>query len=247
VIRILLTGAAGRIGTAFFAETANRYRFRLADRDIDSLTAADRHEVVRHDIADLDACRAACAGMDAVVHLAADPSPQAEFYPSLLENNIKGVFNIYRAAKDAGCRRLVYASSAHAVAGYPPDTPIPTDVPVRPVTLYGATKCFGEAVGAYFAYAEGLPNVAIRIGAYEAPWLYEDPTPGNLSVYISPRDLNQLIVRSLEAPLDPPFIVVNGQSSNRISRLDVSSAIDLLGYAPQDDAFDLFPVKPESS
>jgi NAD+ dependent glucose-6-phosphate dehydrogenase len=246
-VRVLLTGAAGRIGTAFFAETADRYQFRLADLDVSSLRAVNDHEVVEINIADLDACHAACAGMDAVVHLAADPSPDAEFYPSLLENNVKGVYNIFRAAKDAGCRRVIFASSVHAVVGYPPDKPISTDVAVRPINMYGATKCFGEAVAACFAYGEGLPAIAIRIGAYEAPWLHADPTPANLSAYISPRDLNQLIVRSLEAPTDLRFAVVNGQSNNRIKRFDLTTARELLGYAPQDDAFSLFGVTPENA
>lgn len=242
-MRVLLTGAAGRIGTALFAGTADRYMYRLADRDTGSLRAGNGHEVVELDVADLAGCRAACAGMDAVVHLAADPSPEAEFYSSLLENNIKGVYNVFRAAKDAGCRRVVFASSVHAVAGYPSGAPIPPDVPVRPITMYGATKCFGEAVGAYFAYAEDLPTIAIRIGAYEAPWLRADPAPGNLAAYVSPRDLNQLIVRSLEAPPELRFAVVNGQSNNRVPRLDLTSTRELLGYAPDDDAFSIFPVQ----
>ena len=246
-MRVLLTGAGGRIGTAFFAETADRYRFRLADRNVGSLGASDGHEVVELDVADLDACHVACAGMDAVVHLAADPSPEAEFYSSLLENNVKGVYNVFRAAKDAGCRRVVFASSVHAVVGYPTGEPIPTDIPVRPLNMYGATKCFGEAVAACFAYGEGLPAIAIRIGAYEAPWLHADPTPDNLSGYVSPRDLNQLIVRSLEAPSDLRFAVVNGQSNNRIQRLDLTSTRELLGYAPEDDAFSLFSVTPENT
>ena len=244
-MRVLLTGAAGRIGTAFFAATADRYQFRLADRDTSSLRAGDGHEVVGLDVADLDACHAACAGMDTVVHLAADPSPEADFYPSLLENNVKGLYNVFRAAKDAGCRRVVFASSVHAVVGYPPDKPISADVPVRPINMYGATKCFGEAVAACFAYGEELPAIAIRIGAYEAPWLHADPTPANLSAYISPRDLNQLFVRSLEAPPELRFAVINGQSNNRIKRFDLTSARELLGYAPQDDGFSLFGVAPE--
>ena len=93
------------------------------------------------------------------------------FYGSLLDNNIKGTYNVFRAAKDAGCRRVVFASSIHAVVGYPADMPIPTDVTVRPLNMYGVSKCFGEAVAAAFAYGEGLSAIAIRIGAYEAPWL----------------------------------------------------------------------------
>src|SRR4051812_17802867 len=124
-MRILLTGAAGRIGTAFYAEVAGRHQFRLADQVTDGLAPRDGDEVVSLDVADLDGCHAACAGIEVVIHLAADPRPGADFYGSLLKNNIEGTFNVFRAAKDAGARRVVYASSIHAAAGYPRDRPIP--------------------------------------------------------------------------------------------------------------------------
>ena len=235
-MRVLVTGAAGRIGSAFVQATSDRYQFRLADRITGSLAPMDGQDVVQLDIADLDACRTACAGMDAVLHLAADPSPEADFYGSLLDNNIKGTYNVFRAAKDAGCRRIVFASSIHAVVGYPADSPIPTDTTVRPLNMYGVSKCFGEAVAAAFAYGEGLSAIAIRIGAYEAPWLQSAATPQNLSVYVSPRDLNQLIVRCLDAPPEITFAVVSGQSNNRNPRLDLTSTRDLLGYTPKTTA-----------
>jgi len=83
--RILLTGAAGRIASNVYAHARDHYWFRLADRSRDNLArlTGENHEVVALDIADLDACQAACAGIDTVVHLAADPSPQADFYGSL--------------------------------------------------------------------------------------------------------------------------------------------------------------------
>ena len=247
-MRVLLTGAAGCIGAAFVQATSDRYRFRLADRAIEALAVPPQtglHESVQLDVADLDACRSACDGMDAVLHLAADPSPEADFYGSLLDDNIKGAYNVFRAAKDAGCSRVVFASSVHAVAGYPADTPIPTGVPVRPLNMYGVSKCFGEAVGAAFAYGEGLPAIAVRIAAYEAPWLEERSTQRNVSAYVSPRDLNQLFVRCLEAPPEIRFAIVNGQSANRVSRLDLASTRDLLGYAPEDDGFVRYDVIPD--
>ncbi len=241
---LLLTGAAGRIGSAFYAETAERYWFRLADLTTDQLLPRAGHEAVALDIADLDACHAACVGIDAVLHLAADPSPEADFYDSLLRNNVQGTFNVFRAARDAGARRLVFASSVHAVAGHPSGSPIPTDAPVRPVTLYGATKCFGEAVAAYFAQTEGLSSIAVRIGAYDAPWIQKNPTPEDLAAYVSPRDLNQLFVRALEAPPELDFAVVNGISDNAVKRLALDDTHALLGYAPQDDGFVVFGVDP---
>ncbi len=237
---VLLTGAAGRIGTAFFAHAGDCYWFRLADRETAGLAgAADQgHEVMALDVADLDACREACRGIDTVVHLAADPSPEADFYGSLLDNNIKGTYNVFRAAQDQGCRRVVFASSVHAVIGYPPDVQARPDSPVRPVNMYGVSKCFGEAVAACFAHA-GLSSIAIRIGAYDADWLRQDPTAEAMAMYLSHRDMNQLLVRCVEAE-NIPFAIVHGVSDNRFKRLDLTATRELLGYEPEDDAFQIF-------
>lgn len=241
---VLLTGAAGRIGTNFLASASDRYRFRLADRATERLqgAAAQGHQVVALDVADLAACRDACQEMETVVHLAADPSPEADFYGSLLENNIKGTYNIFQAAADAGCQRVVFASSVHAVAGYSEDVQPTTESPVRPKNMYGVTKCFGEAVAACFATA-GLSAIAIRIGAYDAPWLHDNPSPHLLSAYLSHRDLNQLLIRCIETP-DIPFAIVHGISDNRFKRLDLTSTRERLGYSPEDDGF-LLPVPRE--
>ena len=235
--RVLVTGAAGRIGAAFVAQERERYAFRLTYHSRESLTASDTggHEGIVLVVADLDAVRRACAGIDTVGHLAADPSPEADFYGSLLDNNIKGAFNIFQAAKEQGCARVVFASSVHAVAGYPVDVqPRPTDQ-TRPMNMYGATKCFGEATAACFAY-QGLSSICIRIGAYEAPWLAEHGTALDLGMYVSPRDLNQLIVHCIETP-DIPFAIVNGLSDNTFKRMDLSSTRELLGYEPVDNGF----------
>jgi len=241
--KILLTGASGKIGTAFYAHALDRYAFRLADRSPDNVRrlAGGRqdHDVIALDIADLAACQQACRGIDTVVHLAADPSPGADFYGSLLDNNIKGTYNIFRAAKDQGCARVVYASSVHAVAGYPPDVQARAESPVRPIKLYGVSKCFGEAVASYFAYAEGLSSIAVRIGAYGVDPRAENPDPRTLGAYVSPRDLNALLVRCVETP-DIPFAIVYGLSDNRFKRADLTSTRELLGYEPRDDAFRLF-------
>jgi nucleoside-diphosphate-sugar epimerase len=238
-----LTGAAGRIGSAYFAHAADRYRFRLADRLTEPLAGATArgHEVIALDVADAGACQEVCRGVDTVVHLAADPSPEADFYGSLLDNNIKGTYNVFRAAKDQGCRRVVFASSVHAVAGYPRDVQPRADSPVRPFNMYGVSKCFGEAVAACFAYGEGLSSIAIRIGAYDAEWLREHPTAETMSAFLSHRDMNHLLDRCIDTP-NIPFAIVHGISNNRFKRLDLSSTRHLLGYDPQDDAFQIFGV-----
>jgi nucleoside-diphosphate-sugar epimerase len=244
--RILLTGAAGGIGTAFLRYAGDRYWFRLADRVTHNLAdaATQGHEVLALDVAELAACQEACTTIDTVIHLAADAGPGADFYGSLLDNNVKGTYNIFRAAKNQGCRRVIFASSAQVVAGYPRDVQAHPETPVRPVNMYGVSKCFGEAVASYFAHAEGLSSIAIRIGAYDVgrydvKGLRRDPNAHILSTYVSERDLNHLLVLCVEAA-DVQFAIVHGISDNRFKRLDITSTRDLLGYAPQDDAFDIF-------
>lgn len=243
--RVLLTGAAGGIGSAFFRHAAEAYIFRLADRvavDIRGEPGQD-HETMQLDIADLDACQRACQGIDTVVHLAADPSPEADFSTSLLSNNIQGTYNILRAARDQGCRRVVLASSIQVVLGYAPDVQAHIDSPPRPINMYGVSKCFAEEVASYFARIEGLSCIAVRIGAYDkdnrAEWLHRNIDRTALTGYVSPRDLNQLLTRCVEAP-DVSFAIVCGISNNRFKLVDLTSTRDLLGYQPEDDAFEIF-------
>ena len=245
--RVLLTGAAGVIGRAFFRATRDRYAFRLADRvtiAAETLEGDEQnHEAIQLDMAELDACERACEQIDTVVHLAADANPAAPFYESLLDNNIKATFNIFRAARDQGCRRVIFASSAWVMGGYAADVQLAPEAGLRPVNLYGVSKCFGEAVAAYFAQAEGLSSIVVRIGAYDDGdadnWLRAAPHVRELATYVSARDLHQLLVRCIEAP-DIAFAIVHGLSENRFKRLDLTSTRELLGYAPQDDAFAIF-------
>lgn len=234
---ILLTGAAGNIGRAFRRLAGDRYRLRLSGIEPVQLAPREQAETVVLDVSDPTACRAACRGIDTVIHLAADPSPRAGFYESLLENNVKGVYNIYRASADQGVRRVIFASSVHAVGGYVAGFQPHADSAPRPANLYGASKAFGEAIGSVFAAQEGLTNIAIRIGAFDNPPEDRDkPDPVAASAFVSPRDLTQLIERCIVADLTG-FHVVHGLSNNRLTAFDISSTRALVGYAPQDDGF----------
>ena len=237
--KVLLTGAAGRIGSAFRAYEGQRYELLLADRNIDGIGDPGDHEVMQLDVADLDACHIACRGNDTVVHLAADANAGADFYESLLDNNIKGAYNMFRAAKDQGCRRLIFASSIQAVAGYPLDVqPRSYDSP-RPLNMYGAAKAFGEAMAHCFAYGEGLSSIAIRIGAYGGNRHIENPDARTLSAFVSQRDMSHLIACCIDVP-DVQYAIVQAVSDNRFKRMDLSDTRATVGYAPQDDAFQLF-------
>jgi nucleoside-diphosphate-sugar epimerase len=244
MIKVLLTGAAGRVGTAFRQQVGDRYHLRLVDRNTVDLGNPDGHEVHSADLADLAVCQRVCQGMEVVVHLAGDPSTTADFYGSLLDNNIKAVYNIFRAAKDQGCRRVIFASSIQVIEGYPLDTQARPEMPLKPLNLYAAAKGFGELLAHYFAYAEGLSSIAVRIGAFAGnPGMQRpDGIDGrNLSAFVSERDLSQLFVQCIETP-DIPFAIVQAVSDNRFKRMDISSTREIVGYRPQDDAFALFGV-----
>jgi NAD+ dependent glucose-6-phosphate dehydrogenase len=239
--RVLVTGAAGRIGQAFVTEMAERYDFRLADRSdaVHELLLGVESLVL--DIADYGACRQAVEGINVVLHLAADPSPDADYYESLRANNFDGTYNVFKAAADEGCARVVYASSVQAVLGYPQDDGTPTDASWWPLNMYAVSKCYGEATARMFASTTELSAICVRIGAYERPGLGEPEWRHELSAYVSPRDLNQLFRLCIDTE-GIEFAVVHGISNNRIQRLSLAETRELLGYEPVDDGFEVYGV-----
>ena len=237
---VLITGGCGKIGSYFARFAAERYALRLVDKVAwdEEVNGRFPGESLVGDLSDLELCRQACAGIDKVVHLAADPSPDADFMDSLLSNNVIATYNMFRAAQEAGCQRFVYASSVHAVAAYPADVQIKADMTVRPRNLYGVSKCFGEALAAYYAFNEGLPTVALRIGAYLFPEESERLRPDERDAFLHPDDFNELLLKCLETP-GITFALVPAISDNRYKRLDLTEARSVFGYQPQADAFDL--------
>jgi len=233
--RILVTGAAGRIGSYFAEHSHQDYDLRLmVQHEQDAEKIRDFGEVVVGDLADLTRLKTFCRGVDTVVHMAGDPNPSAVWH-ELLDANIVGVYNIYAAAKAEGCRRLIFASSIHAVSGPPADMQVKTSDPVNPGDLYGVTKCFGEALGRYMAEKEGLSVIAIRIGAFQPIEAAKSvDSISMMDAFVSHRDLNQLINRCI-AVENLQFAIFNGLSNNRFKRLDISDARELVGYAPEDD------------
>jgi len=232
---VLVTGAAGRIGSYFAQNSHQKYDFRLMVQEIDDDSRAIEEfgEVVTCDLADLDKLKEICAGIDTVLHLAGNPSA-SQTWSSVLDNMIVGTYNVMVAAKFAGCRRVIYASSIHAVSGYPPDVQVKTSEPVNPGDLYGVSKCFGEALGRYMSTQEGLSVIALRIGGFQPLETARKPDLQLMSAWVSQRDLNQLIEKSIDAE-GLQFAILHGLSDNHFKRLDISDARELVGYAPQDD------------
>ncbi len=241
-LRVLVTGAGGSIGRYFVESVSMDVEMRLMVHNPDGIEELEEYgEVVCGDLLDRKVVRSACEGMQAVLHLAADPSPDAD-WESLLPSNIESTYNLLAAAVEAGCGKVLYASSIHAISGYPAGVQVKTSDPVNPGDLYGATKCFGEALGRYFSTQKGLAFYALRIGAFqpvEAP--LQGKSIAHAHGFVSRRDLQQLIELCLkDNKLE--FAILQALSANTFNRMDISSAEELLGYSPQDDFFELHPV-----
>ncbi|PTX99728.1 epimerase [Verrucomicrobia bacterium LW23] len=236
--KVLVTGAAGNIGRYFARHAGHKYDMRLMVRELDADAEQLREfgEVVVANLGDLDSMRKVCEGVDTVLHMAGVPDPSAT-WGELLQGNIVGTYHLMVAAKAAGCRRVVLASSIHAVSGYPADVQVKTSDPVHPGDLYGVTKCFAEALGRYMATQEGMSVLTIRIGAFqplEAAQHHEYSLP-MLDAFISERDMQQLLEKAIDVE-GLTFGIFHGLSDNRFKRLDISDTRELLGYQPQDDS-----------
>lgn len=233
-MRILLTGAAGRIGSLISARLTDRYDWLLTD----CKTPVTTHGLlfVQADIADIEQIRPLCENIDTVIHLAAIPYDST--WETLLPSNLIGVHNIFQAALEANCKRVIFASSIQAVDGYPKEMQIQEDIPVAPSTLYGATKVWGEAVASFYAQQKQLSAICLRLG-----WVLPNqsahlvPSNPRLNRVLTHEDLLRLIIACIEAPDQVRFGVFNGLSNNRHQRLDISHTCAVLNYAPQDDAF----------
>lgn len=229
-MKILITGAAGRIGTDLRREFGDRYeRIHCLDRiPVENLKAHETSFV--GDVADMAFVESAMQGMDGVIHLAAIPH-EAPF-DEMLQTNIVGTWNVYEAARRHGAKRVVFGSSNHAVGFYPRTQTIDHFALPRPDSRYGLSKCWGEAVGALYADKYAVKSLHIRIGN-----AIGKPTSKRLmAIWISPRDLAQLCRIGLEHPAIHNDIVY-GISNNATAWHD-NSAAKALGYVPQDSADD---------
>ena len=226
---ILLTGAAGGVGSFLRREFKGRYRLRLSD--IVTLDDCGVDEAfVKADLGDLAALRTAVAGVDGIIHLGGF-SVEGD-WDTILGANIIGAYNLFEAARIEGVKRIVFASSNHAMGFYRRDETIDHTRYPRPDTRYGLSKVFGESLGSLYADKYGAEVMNIRIGN-----VAEEPADVRLlSIWISPRDLAQLISIGLEHP-DIRFEVVYGMSDNKRAWWDNSNA-RRLGYAPRDRAED---------
>ena len=229
---VLITGAAGMIGRDIQGLLRDRYRLRVMYRNT-VLPTEHGEEVVRGDISDLDTVLRAVEGVDAVLHLAASVEVETP-WELALKDNIVGCYNTYEACRQAGVKKVVFASTNH-VAGYYElfgEVPVTPEMTVRPDGYYGASKAFGEALGRYYSDAYGLSVICLRIGSY----LAKPEVPRNLATWLSPRDMAQAAALAIDTNIK--FGIYYTISNNKRRYWDISSAQLELGYAPQDNAED---------
>ncbi|MGE0716214.1 MAG: NAD-dependent epimerase/dehydratase family protein [Alphaproteobacteria bacterium] len=222
--RVLMTGAAGGVGRMIRPLLAGIYpELVLSDRvEPPQLTNAERF--VAADLTDTAAVDAAVAGVDGIIHLGGHSVEGS--WDTILNANIIGCYNLFEAARKAGVRRIVFASSNHAIGFYRRRRRIRTDVTVRPDSRYGVSKAFGEALGALYADKHGIGVTCLRIGN-----VGDRPLDmRRLSIWLSPADLVQLTRIGLEHP-DVRFEVMYGVSDNAVGWWDNERAFQL-GYRP---------------
>lgn len=228
--RVLVTGAAGRVGQELLPGLQD-YDLRLLDRQAPDDLPDPAPEVLTGELTDRDLLARAVDGVDAVVHLAGDPRPDAE-WESLMGSNVDGFVALLGAARDAGVRRVVYASSVHAMGQYEAAgrTPIDPAWAPAPCCAYGASKAFDEAIASVFAARSGVSTIGLRLGA-----TFPKPLDtGSLAGWLGPEDLRQLVVRALEA--DVRTGVYPGISANTRRRWDLGTVRAELGYEPVQDS-----------
>ena len=227
---VLITGAAGDIGTRLRKLLKGVYpHLRTSDiRTPSDLAAGD--DFIAADLGDYAQVEKIVAGVEGIVHLGGF---SVEGSWDVIDGaNIVGCYNLFEAAYRTGVKRVIFASSNHAMGFYPRGQKIGVDVTARPDSRYGASKVFGEALGALYADKHGMRVTCVRIGnVADAP-----VDERRLSIWIKPEDLAQLVRIGLEHP-GIRFEIFYGVSDNAASWYDNSNA-KRFGYRPQGRAED---------
>ena len=227
---LLITGGAGRIATALRPLLREHFRLRLVDIR-DAPAQLDGDEYLKLDVVSLAAAEQAAAGANAVLHLAGNPSTAAT-WAQVRDANIEATNSVFEAARRQGATRVVFASTNHVMGFYQVEGrwPIDTLAPIRPDSLYGVSKAFGEALARYYADAFDMSMICLRIGWFTPG---QPNSTGLNSLWISARDLAQIVLRCLETPRK--FGIYNATSNNPQGHWDLRSAREELGYVPVDD------------
>jgi uronate dehydrogenase len=224
-MRVLMTGASGGIGTRLRRMLPAIYPDLVLSDIARPADLGPSEQFVAADLADLAAVEAACHGVDGILHFGGFSVEGP--WDTILQANIIGCYNLFEAARRKGVKRVVFASSNHAVGFYPRQQTIGVDVPVKPDTRYGVSKAFGEALGAFYAEKFGLRVLSLRIGNFGDTPIDER----RLAIWLHPDDLVQLCRIGLEHP-ELKCEIMYGASDNTRAWWD-NSVAHRFGYRPK--------------
>lgn len=244
--KVLVTGMSGLIGGVVRQRLAGQYE----------LSALNRREVpgvksFQADIAELEAIRPAFEGQDAVIHLAARAGNNHS-WEEILQANLVGTYNVFEAARQAGVKRVIYASSGSTVGGWEREFPynalvegryadvgeswpmITHESPTRPGGIYGSSKVWGESLARHFTDTSDLSIICLRIGLVN-----EEDRPSQVrhfSVWCSQRDIAHMVEKCLAAPESLRYDIFFVVSNNKWNYRDLTHAREVIGFEPQDHA-----------
>jgi len=238
--KVLILGATGRIGPSLLEELNKN------QKDYEIILGIHHKKILGYksrklDLTNITKLKSAFKGINTIVNLAAESDPKAPF-KDIINPNIIGAYNVFEAARLAKVKRVIFASSVHAIKGYKLTKTVKSTDVARPINFYGASKVFGEALCNVFSSKYNMSCLAIRIGAYisNSKLRIAITKRDNFDYVISQRDLGQLIHKCIIADKDVKYGILAGSSNNKHLYMDLTSAKKLVNYQPEDDAFKMY-------
>jgi uronate dehydrogenase len=227
--RLLLTGASGNLGEQLRIGLQGQSTY-LRMTDIAPLRPPPLQPHEEFTVCNLNDKQGVIAlgeNCDAIVHFGGISTEHS--FEEVLEGNIKGVFHIYEAARIHGIRRVIFASSNHAIGFHKQSDVIDSECAKRPDSYYGLSKAYGEDMGRFYFDRYGVESVSLRIGSS-----FPEPLDRRMLItWLSFADLCELVRCSLNAP-KVGHTIVYGASNNRDKWWDNSKAAHL-GFKPKDN------------
>ncbi len=236
--RVFITGAAGTVGTTLWQAWEKQDLYTLTLMDINPIENSTSR-VEQADIRDYTAMQELCQEQDVLVHLAYIRQDSLGKVPGEV-SDIGASMNLFEAARECGVQKIVYASTNH-VSGWNERLSSPprfsTGDQFRPDGWYGAMKGMAEIAGRYLVDAYDMRFISIRIGSYNGT--YEPNGIRHCSTLLTPRDCVQLFSLAIDYDGPVKYLITYGRSANtdgyQQGYLDISGAVEVLGYQPEDN------------
>jgi uronate dehydrogenase len=226
--KILITGASGHLGGMLFRSLANLGYKNLVGTDLKKKNIGKNQKFILANLKNLKSITKITKGVNAIVHFGAIPIEDTQ--PNILQNNIIGTYNLFEAARINKVKRIIFASSNHAIGFHRRATKLNQYSNQRPDSHYGLSKAFGEELSRFYADKFNIKSMCIRIGSC----LRVPEDRRHISTWISYSDLTQLV----DIGINNKSIhheIVYGASKNKKSWWNNSRAYQL-GYKPTDSA-----------